>query len=341
MVKPDMSSPLALQSSDGPSRRTTTRLLGIAALMLVAVTLWSCWPTILGLYRGGGNSDYSAGQLVPIVALILIYRDRKTLRQCTLKPAWFGGMILIVLASIARFYGMLSVAHPSIEQYSLVLTVAGLVLLVAGWRVLRRLFWILAFLSLTVPLPGRVHNLIATPLQSMATTGSAFVLEAFIQVDRQGNTLILNGDTPVGVAEACSGLRMLMAFIIVAAFVAYMIKRPRWQKAALLASSIPVAIVSNVIRIVVTAILMIHVDAKVADKFFHDFAGLVMMPAAVLLIFAELWLMDRLTVSQPDPQHVHKRTRTRHDEGNPDKKNGHSQHKINPSGPKQNTGNRG
>jgi len=311
MAKPDMSSPLALQSSDRPSRRTATLLLGIAALTLVAVTLWSCWPTILGLYRGGDNSDYSAGQIVPIVALILTYRDRKTLKNCTLKPSWFGGLALIVLASMARFYGMLSVAHPSIEQYSLGLTATGLVLLVAGWRVLRRVFWILMFLSLTVPLPGRVHNLIATPLQSIATAGSAFVLEAFIKVNRQGNTLILNDDTPVGVAEACSGLRMLMAFIIVAAFVAYMIRRPRWQKAALLASSIPIAIVSNVIRIVVTAILMIHVDAKVADKFFHDFAGLVMMPAAVLLIFAELWFMDQITVSKPDPQHVHKRTRTK------------------------------
>ena len=167
------------------------------------------------------------------------------------------------------------------------------------------------FLFLMVPLPGRVHNLIASPLQRLATIGSAFVLEAFVKVARQGNTMILNGDTPLGVAEACSGLRMLTAFIIVAAFIAYMVKRPRWQKAVLLASSIPVAIVCNILRIVATAVLMLMVNAEVANKFFHDFAGLVMMPAAVLLMFGQLWLMDRLTVQEVEPQQVHARKRAK------------------------------
>jgi len=96
---------------------------------------------------------------------------------------------------------------------------------------------------------------------------------------------------------------MLMAFVIVAAFIAYMVKRPRWQKAILLGSSIPVAVVCNMIRIFATAMLMLYVSAEVAQKFFHDFAGFVMMPAAVLLTFGEIWLMDRVVVPEPDLQH--------------------------------------
>ena len=156
-----------------------------------------------------------------------------------------------------------------------------------------------------VPLPGRVHNLISGPLQKMATTGAVFLLEAFfLRVSRQGNVMTVNGKT-LGVVEACSGLRMLMAFIIVAAFIAYVIKRSRRQKAALLLSSIPVAVMCNIFRIVVTVLLMLLVSAEVADKFFHDFAGLVMMPAAVLLMFSELWLMQKLVVRQPHAQKVH------------------------------------
>ena len=102
----------------------------------------------------------------------------------------------------------------------------------------------------------------------------------------------------LGVLEACSGLRMLTAFIIVAAFIAYMVKQPRWQKAVVVLSSIPIAVVCNVLRIFITAILMAMVSSEIGEKFFHDFAGLVMMPAAVMLIFGELWLMNKLVVAR-------------------------------------------
>jgi exosortase len=174
------------------------------------------------------------------------------------------------------------------------------VLLATGWHVFRRIALIWLFLLLMFPLPKVVHNLIAGPLQRLATTGSVVLLEAVgAQVSRQGNVVMLGENTPMAVAEACSGLRMLTAFIIVAAFLAYMVRRPRWQKAILLASSIPVAVVCNIVRIFATGLLMLHVGSEVGETFFHDFAGLVMMPAAVLLLFGELWLLDRIVVPEP------------------------------------------
>jgi exosortase len=153
-----------------------------------------------------------------------------------------------------------------------------------------------------VPLPARVHNLISLPLQTGATTGAVFLLEACgISVSQQGNIIVLNGETPLEVAEACSGLRMLIAFVIAAAFIAYMVKRPRWQKAVLLASSIPVAVICNVIRIFITAMLMMYVGSEPAQKFFHDIGGFVMIAVAVSLLFGEIRLMDRLIVSDSEP----------------------------------------
>jgi exosortase len=187
----------------------------------------------------------------------------------------------------------------SASRYALVLGVAGLVLMVAGWQVFRRVLWIMLFLFLMVPLPGRVHNVISGPLQGLATSGSVFLLEAFgIRVSQQGNVVTLNGTTPLAVAEACSGLRMLTAFVMVAAFIAYMVKRSRGKKAVLLLSSIPVGVICNIVRIFLTALLMVLVSAAAAEKFFHDFAGLVMMPVAVLLLFGELWVMDKLIIPE-------------------------------------------
>jgi len=289
-------------------RKNASVLLSIT-LLLLALTLWSYWPIITQLMKEWQrDDDYSAGQLVPLVAVFFVWRERKRLKECLLKPCWIGGIALLILAYAGRTLGLLFM-YESAERYSLVLTIAGLVLMVAGWRVLKCASWILLFLFLMVPFPGRVHNIISGPLRAMASAGSVFVLEAFMKVGRQGNVLTLNGDTTVGVAEACSGLRMLTAFIIVAAFIAYMVKRSRLQKAVLLASSVPVAIICNIIRIVVTAVLMLLVSAEVAETFFHDFAGLVMMPAAVLLMFGELWLMDKLVEPEPEPQQVHARAK--------------------------------
>jgi len=270
-------------------------------LMLVAVAVWSYWSTIADLFKEWQrNDDYSAGQLVPLIAIYLVWRQRKTLRRCLLKPC-FWGIALLILALTARIFGLLF-QYESAERYSLVLTTAGLVLTVAGWQMFRSVSWILLFLFLMVPFPGRVHNLISGPLQKMATTGSVFLLEAFfLRVSQQGNVMMVN-DKTLGVEEACSGLRMLTAFIIVAAFIAYVIKRSRRQKATLLLSSIPIAVMCNILRLCVTAVLILLVSTEVAEKFFHDFAGLGMMPVAVLLMFGELWLMDKLTVPEPNPQ---------------------------------------
>ena len=300
MVKNIIRRGQALQIS-GRHRMQNIRLASVT-LALLAVTVLSYWSTIADLFKEWQrNDDYSAGQLVPLVALFLVWRQRKTLRECLLRPCWWA-IALLILAQTARIFGLLFM-YESAERYSLVLTAAGLVLMVAGWQVFRSVSWILLFLFLMVPLPGRVHNLISGPLQRIATTGSVFLLEAFgVRVSQQGNVVMLNEKIPMAVTEACSGLRMLTAFVIIAAFMAYMVKRSRRQKAVLLLSSVPVAVMCNILRLCVTAVLFLLASSEVAEKFFHDFAGLAMMPIAVLLMFSELWLMDKLTVPEPEPQ---------------------------------------
>lgn len=280
-------------------RSTPAALLPLICVLtlLALLTGWAYVSTMVDLFKDWRrDDDYSAGQLVPLVALFFVWVERNRLKDCAPKPCWWAGIGLLLLAAAARMYGLLFLFE-SAERYSLVLAIAGLVLLVAGTQVFWRIKWIVLFLFLMVPLPGRVHNLISGPLQRLATTGSVFLLEVFFpRVSQRGNVVMLDENTPMAVAEACSGLRMLTAFIVVAAFVAYMVKRSRWEKVVLLCSSIPIAVVCNIIRIFATGVLMMLVSVEFGAKFFHDFAGLVMMPAAVLLIFGELWLMARLVV---------------------------------------------
>lgn len=263
---------------------------------MLAALIGSYWPTIVPLYGDWQSDDnYSVGQLVPLAALYLLWNDRKKLARSKQVPCGWGAVI-IILAQVVRAFGLIFL-YESAERYSLVLTIVGLVLLVAGRQVFWQSRWILLFLFLMVPLPGRVHNAISGPLQSLATTLAVVTLELVgIVVVREGNTMVLNDSVPVAVAEACSGLRMLTAFVVVASVMAYVVSRPRWQKAVLLLSSVPVAICCNQVRLVITALLFLAVSSEVGEKFFHDFAGLTMMPLAVAILAAELWVCARLVV---------------------------------------------
>lgn len=269
--------------------------------LLPAALAWSYWPTLQRLFEEWGTDhNYSSGALVLPAALYLLWHDRKALAACRVRPAWTWGAALLLIALAARTFGLLF-HFKSAERYSLVLTIAAIVLLVGGVQVFRLCKWVLLFLLLLVPLPGRIHNLISDPLQGLATGGAVVMLELLgIPVVRQGNVIVLNPDVMLAVAEACSGLRMLTAFVMVAATLAYVVERPRWQKAVLLISSIPVAIVCNLARLVATALLCLVTSDEWAERFFHDFAGLVMMPLAILVLFGELWVLSKMVIEERD-----------------------------------------
>ncbi len=271
----------------------------LPVLFIVAALVWSYWGTIIELMADWRNDDnYSVGELVPFAALYLLWIDRKAVFRTEATPCLWG-LLIILVAQAARAYGLLYMFDSAV-RYSMVLTIVGLVLLVAGRAVFRQVFWILAFLFLMVPLPGRIHNAISGPLQTLATSGAVFFLELVgVTVARDGNVILLNDSVPLAVAEACSGLRMLTAFIVVGYVLAYVIERPKWQRVTLVVSTVPVAIMCNLVRLVVTAVLFLVTTSDFAERFFHDFAGLTMMPMAIAALLGELWILARLVETEP------------------------------------------
>ncbi len=267
-----------------------------AIVALLVVFLWAHWSTLVELYcEWQINDNYSVGQLVPLAALYLLWSERDRLRGLRPTTCWWG-VLFLLFAQGARTVGMVTLFESG-ERYAMVLTIVGIVLLVTGWQVTWRLKWLLGFLFLMVPLPGRIHAMISGPLQGQATGGAVFVLELLgVTVDRSGHVIVLNDVTELAVAEACSGLRMLTAFVVVACVLAGVVDRPFWQRCVVVFSSVPIAIVCNIIRLVATAMLFMWFDGELAEKFFHDFAGLTMMPIAVLMIAGELWVLSRLEI---------------------------------------------
>ena len=184
----------------------------------------------------------------------------------------------------------------TLEGLALLPYLGGLALLLGGWRILEWAWPSIAFLAFMIPLPWRVENALGPPLQSIATTVSTYLLQTLgFMAFAEGNVIQLN-EARIGVVEACSGLSMLITFIALSTAAALVVKRPLLDRIVLVASSIPVALLANIIRITVTGILHETVGGHVADTFYHDLAGWLMIPLALILYWFEIWILSRLLI---------------------------------------------
>ena len=100
------------------------------------------------------------------------------------------------------------------------------------------------------------------------------------------------------VAEQCSGLRMLTIFCALAVAMVFVIDRPWWDKFIVLLSAVPIALLSNIVRIVLTALLYIATEDESARKLAHDISGLLMMVWGLGFLWIEFQILSRLTIPE-------------------------------------------
>jgi len=276
--------------------------LWVGTIILAGVFIWSYWFDFAELWDIWWRSDeYSSGMLVPLFALYILWARRNEIFQYNIEPSLWG-MLGLIFAQAARYFGLYFM-YSSAERFSIVFTVASLVLLLFGWSIFHKLVPLLLFLCLMLPLPHSIHTAVMLPLQNLATKSAVFCLEtAGFTVFHQGNVIHLN-ETTIAVAEACNGLRMITAFFVVTGFIVLLLHRPWWEKLVLFASSLPVALLCNTARLTITSIAFSRFRAGRWEQMFHDFGGYAMMPLAIAIVMFELWLLAKLTISSSQPQY--------------------------------------
>ncbi len=242
------------------------------------------------------DPDYSHGFLVPLLALYFVWERRQQLFLLPVTPQKAG----IALLALGLF--MLVVGSAGAELYlqrtSLIVVIAGLVLLLLGRPYLRALAFPIAFLLFMVPLPAIVVNAVAFPLQLFAAKTAAFCLFNFgIPVLREGNVIALAGTT-LEVAEACSGIRSLQALLALGTVYAYFTQSSMWKRWTLVLLSIPIAIVANAFRVTGTGVLAHYWGPQAAEGFYHTFSGWLIFLVAFVLLLACGWLLSRVGLPQ-------------------------------------------
>lgn len=239
-----------------------------------------------------GNAEYNHGFALPFVAAVLVWQKKHLLETQPFEGSWTG--LLIVLAGIGLYAaGQLSTLY-IVVQYSFLVTLAGLLLALMGWKAFRIVCVPLLILFFMVPLPVFLYQRLSGELQLISSQIGVAVIRLFgISVLLEGNVIDL-GNYKLQVAEACSGLRYLFPLTALAFIAAYLFHGALWKRMVIFLSSIPITILMNSFRIGVIGVLVDRWGQSMAEGFLHDFEGWVIFMACTAVLVGEMWVLARI-----------------------------------------------
>jgi exosortase len=235
------------------------------------------------------DPNYGHGFFVPLFSGYILWHQRERWTKSEIEPSNFG--LLVMLGAVALlFIGSLG-AELFTSRFSLLVLIAGIILFLAGWKMLRAVVFPLAFLIFMIPIPVIIYNQITFPLQLIASRLATVWLEVVgVPVLRDGNVLVLSNFS-LEVAEACSGIRSLMSLIALAVAYGHLAEPRRWVRYALVVLMVPSAIVTNAMRIMGAGVLAHKFGPQAAEGFLHQFSGWVVFLATLVLIFLCHWIL--------------------------------------------------
>ena len=266
---------------------SSTRLA--LALGLVAIGVLATLDAWLDIgHIAWVDEESSQVWLAPAVMVWLIAARRDQFAAARPSTSWLGP-VMIAAGWLAGWWGYHN-AMQSLWHGGAVLVVIGCFLTFAGWDVLRRFWPAFVVLAFMVPVPGRIRDQIAGPLQTATAASTEVVLDMLgIFVHRSGNVLTYNG-VDVAVAEACNGMRMVFVLVLVCYAVAFASPLRPSVRALILVASPICAIVCNVIRLVPTVWVYGYYSETWAPTF-HDLSGWAMIGVAFLLVMGVIRLL--------------------------------------------------
>jgi len=253
--------------------------------VLGALCLWLYWSTLARLLgQWWHDPNFSHGFFVPLFSIFVVWQGRDRLARIWPRPSWWG-LLVLAFAMCTLIVGQMG-AELFLSRSSLLLVLAGLIVLFLGWNFFRATLFPWAFLILMIPIPAIIFNQITFPLQLLASRLAAGVLPLLgVPILREGNVINLPS-MALEVAEACSGIRSLMSLVTLAIIYGFLTEKRLWVRGVLALASVPVAVPANSVRIIGTGLLVQYWDADKAEGYFHASWGWIVFVISLLLLYA-------------------------------------------------------
>jgi exosortase len=256
------------------------------------------------------DRSWSHGFLIPVFSLYFINQHKeeifRSIQNNELKPN-YTGLFFLICTILFYPFNIVQLQYGYLRPMGMIATLGAIVLLLGGWRLLKYTWLPIAFLILAVPLPRRYYVSLTMPMRHLAASVATALLNLVSGMEATVNGVVIEViyegrqlDPSLNVAEACSGMRLLMAFLALGVIMAYLHERPLRQRLVLLVSTIPIAIFCNIVRVTVTGFIYVLLHPKYTQGIYHDILGFMMLPLAFGLYGFLAWFMSSLFIEGSD-----------------------------------------
>lgn len=281
---------------------TKTGAVWTAVLGVAFLALFYRWVFRQGEISVAKMEDWGHALVIPLISGYLLWKQRGVIARTPTSVFW-PASVVFVLGIVSYVYCLINIQNHMLQGASLVLTLGGLVLWLTGPLMLRPVFLPIAYLLLAITIAESIMLSVTFKLQILASQGAWIMLNligqpfGWFSADANGNVLeiITSGGEilPMNVAEACSGMRMVVAFYALAGAVALLGTTQWWQRIALMLLAGPVAVFMNMIRVTVLGLLML-IDPDLAAGDAHMVIGTILLFPSLLLFMGIVWALNKI-----------------------------------------------
>jgi exosortase len=256
------------------------------------------------VHRWLTDSSWSHGFLIPLFSLYFLNQRKTEILNLQTKPNYLG-LFFLICGILFYPLNIIHLRYGYLNPIGMIATLGAVVLFLGGWELVKYTWLPIGYLVFAVPLPERYYVSLTIPMRQWAASVAAFLLSLVNNLEATANGVVVDViykgqrlEPPLDVAEACSGMRLLMAFLALGVAMAYLHYRPIWQRVILLASTIPIAIFCNIVRVTITGFIYVMISPKYAQGIYHDMLGMAMLPLAFGLYGLLAQFMSSLFVEE-------------------------------------------
>ena len=254
---------------------------------------------ITRLFMLWATPNESHGLLIPAFSLYFLYQSREKIAAAQGKGSIVG--FILLLLCLLGYVASIIIKIGYFKPIMMIFTLAALVLTVGGWRIFKLVWLPILFMTFSIKIPDQIYTPLTMQLRVWASLFAATILDLIPGVTCESTSVVIrgmyNGDPiELNVADACSGMRLLRTFVALGVAMAWMEVRPTWQRIGLLISTIPIAIICNMLRVLLTGLIYIFVGHEYATGTLHSMLGLVMLAVAFGLYGSLTWVMNNFVV---------------------------------------------
>lgn len=252
------------------------------------------------------DSSWSHGFLIPLFSLYFIDRHKSEILNVQTRPNYLG-LVFLICGILFHPFNIVHFQYAYLRPMVMIATLGAIVLFLGGWRLVKHTWLPIAYLVFAVPLPQRYYNAVTIPMRQWAATVAGALLNLVPDLEASVHGVVIDVfyrgqslEPALDVAEACSGMRLLLAFMALGVAMAYLHERPLWQRLVLVVSTVPIAVFCNIVRVTATGFIYILIHPKYAQGIYHDMLGMAMLPLAFGLYGLLALFMSHLFIDESE-----------------------------------------